>query len=102
MATKTTSVVFKQHDPQSVADLSDVAGALPWKKWRLQTRKMIDFWGSSVQKGSPSTIWGGRNLLLIFDFENMAKNEHLHFLNFFLIIFFHQKIEHGQKTTDPF
>ena len=26
LATETTIVVFKQHDPQSVADLSDVAG----------------------------------------------------------------------------
>ena len=30
-ATKTTSGVFKQHDPQSFADLSGVAGALLWE-----------------------------------------------------------------------
>ena len=28
LATKTTSVVFEHHDPESVADLSGVAGAL--------------------------------------------------------------------------
>ena len=28
---KTTNVIFKQHGPQSVAELSGVAGALEWE-----------------------------------------------------------------------
>ncbi len=43
MATKTTSVVFKQHEPQSVADLSGVAGALIWGLYGYQMRKMSYF-----------------------------------------------------------
>ena len=49
MATKTTIDVFKQHDPQRVADLSDVAGAPPRQKWRLQTQKMHHFLVSLTQ-----------------------------------------------------
>ena len=49
MATKTTSVVFKQHDPQIVADLRDVAGGPPWVKCKHQTQKMIDFGGTSCE-----------------------------------------------------
>ena len=37
LATKTTFDVFKQNDAQSVAELSGVATALLWQKWRLQT-----------------------------------------------------------------
>ena len=36
---KTTSVVFKQHDPQSVVDLSGVAEALILGVYGTQTRK---------------------------------------------------------------
>ena len=58
MATKTTSVVFKQHDPQSVADLSGVAAALILGVYSTISRKNYDFWSSPVIKESPSTIWG--------------------------------------------
>jgi len=58
LATKTTFDVFKQHDPQSVADLIYVAGGPLWGKWRLLTQKNYDFGGSAVENGSLSTIWG--------------------------------------------
>ena len=55
---KTTFVVFKQHDPQSVADLSGVAGEPLLAPGTPQTEKNYVFWGSAVENGSPSTIWG--------------------------------------------
>ena len=57
-ATKTTFVVFKQHDPQSVADWSGVAGDPLLAPGALQTEKHIVFLGFAVENGSPSTIWG--------------------------------------------
>ena len=57
-ATKTTFVDFKQHDPQSVADLSGVAGDPLIAPESLQTEKNYVFGGSAVENGSPSTIWG--------------------------------------------
>ena len=49
---------FKQHDPQSVADLSGVAGDPLVAPETLQTEKNYVFGGSAVENGSPSTIWG--------------------------------------------
>ena len=57
-ATKTTFVVFKQHDPQSVADLSGVAGDPLTAPHGPETEKNSVFGGSPVENGSPSTIWG--------------------------------------------
>ena len=79
MATKTTSVVFKQHDPQSVADLSGVAGGPPWQKCEPQTQKMIDFGETSCEnRGTeysvmaeisvPSKIFDLRKKMNIFNF----------------------------------
>jgi hypothetical protein len=58
LATKTTSVGFKQHDPQSIAELSGVAAALIFEENGTLFRKNYDFWSFPVVKGSPSTIWG--------------------------------------------
>ena len=60
MATKTTFVVFKQHDPHSVADLSGVAGDPLIAPESLQTEKNSVFGSSAVENGSPSAIWGGQ------------------------------------------
>ena len=57
-SSKTTFVVFKQHDPQSVADLSGVAGDPLIAPGTLQTEKNYVLGGSAVENGSPSTIWG--------------------------------------------
>ena len=69
LAKKTTNVVFKQHEPQRFAELSGVAAAFLLEVYNTFSRKNYDLWTSSVEKESPSTIWGGgRNLLQIFDF----------------------------------
>ena len=100
MATKTTSVVFKQHDTQIVADLSGVAGALilevhPNAKhdWFLELpgRKMV-----------PIDDLGGRDLLPIFDFENMAIEKISHFFGFVFNIFIHKMRRLAQETTNKF
>ena len=79
MATKTTTVVFKQYDTQSVADLSGVAAALIFEVYGTLFQKNYDFWSTPVVKGSPSTIWGSQILLPIFDSKNMASKEFSHF-----------------------
>jgi len=58
LATKTTIVVFKQHDLQSVADFSGVAGDPLIAPQHPQTQKNTVFWEFSVENSSPSTIWG--------------------------------------------
>ena len=58
MATKTTFVVFKQHDPQSVAELSGVARDPLTAPKSTQTQKNDVLRGFSVENSSPSTIWG--------------------------------------------
>ena len=58
MATKTTFVDFKQHEPQSVADLSGVAGDPLIAPQRLKTQKNSVFGGFVAENGFPSTIWG--------------------------------------------
>ena len=58
LATKTTIVVFKQHDPQNVTDLSGVAGDPIIAPQHPQTQKNYDFWEFSVENSSPSTILG--------------------------------------------
>ena len=88
-------------DPQSVADLSGVAGAPPSQKWRLQTPKMYYFWGLSVQKESPSTIWGGPNLLPILNVETLKKNRQLHFLKFFPSTSIRGVIHPCQESSNP-
>jgi len=61
LATKTTFVVFKQHDPQSVADLSGVAGDPLIAPQRPKTQKNDGFGEFVAENGSPSTIWGVKN-----------------------------------------
>ena len=58
MATKTTFVVFKQHDPQSVADLSGVAGNPLMDPKSTQTQKNDVLGRFSAENSSPSMIWG--------------------------------------------
>ena len=55
---KTTFVVFKQHDPQSVADLSGVAGDPLIAPKSTQTQKNDVLGRFSAENSSPSTIWG--------------------------------------------
>ena len=57
-ATKTTIVVFRQHDPQSVAMLFFVAATPLMAPQQLQTQKNDVSGGISVENSSPSTIWG--------------------------------------------
>ena len=78
MATKTTSVVFKQHDPQSVADLSGVAAARIFGVHGSFVKK-LRFLELPSGKRVPIDNLGGQNLLPIFDSENMALKTVSHF-----------------------
>ena len=64
---------FKQHDPQSVADLSGVAGDPLIVSGTVQTEKNYVFGGSAVENGSPSTIWGVKCCQNFYLFKQQQK-----------------------------
>ena len=51
-------------------------------------------------KGSTSTIWGGQNLLPIFDSENMASKKVSRFSGLCLSFFIREMRRLCQKTTN--
>ena len=67
MATKPTSVVFKQHEPQSVADLSGVAGALLLGVYGTISWKTLIFGAPQLKKG-PHRRFGGLKFVADFIF----------------------------------
>ena len=75
MATKTTNVVFKQHDPQSVADLSGVAGD-PLIAQRAFKLKKTTFLGAPRLKMTPHRRFGGSNVAEIFIFLTLKVYSH--------------------------
>ena len=84
LATKTTSVVFKQHDPQSVADLSGVAVALILGYTALFREKTTIFGAPWLKKG-PHRRFGGSSVAEIFIFLISNKNYPLFVKIFFSI-----------------
>ena len=101
MATKTTFVVFKQHDPQSVADLSGVAGDPLIAPETLQTQKNYVFGGSAVENGSPSTIWGVKCCRNFYFLKQQQKLPTFCKKNFFLSLT-HKKLQSStKKFTNP-
>ena len=102
MVTKTTSVVFKQHDPQSAADLSGVAGAPLLGICATFLRKNSDFWRLPVEKGSPSTIWGVSKFVADFRFWKYSNKKSFSFFRFVFNIFFREMRRLYQQITNPF
>ena len=74
MATKTTFVVFKQQEPQSVADLSGVVGDPLIAPKSTQTQKKTTFWGDFRLKTAPHRRFGGSGVAEIFIFLSNNKN----------------------------
>ena len=69
MATKTTNVVFKQHDHQSVADLSGIAGALLLRLYGTFSRKTPIFGDTgNWLKKDPHRRFGGSKFVTDFRF----------------------------------
>ena len=81
---------FEDHVCCHEYDLSGVSGELLLGVYSIISRKNFDFWSSSVEKESPSKIWGGggRKLLPIFDPKTMATKEVSHFSILFLSFLF--------------
>ena len=73
LTTKTTIVVFKQHDLQNVTEAKGVAGGPLWRKSHLFSWKNSDFWGFPVVKGSPSSAGEQKFLRKDFFLRKQAK-----------------------------
>ena len=97
MATKTTFVDFKQHDPQSVADLSGVAGDPLIAPQQLETEKFT-FLEALQLKMAPHRRFGGSNVAEIFIFLSSNKNCLLFVEETFFYLGRPKSYEVGQKN----
>ncbi len=87
--------------PQSVADLSDVAGALLLRVYGTFLRTNSDFWRLSVEKRSPLTIWGSK-FVADFRFWKYGNKKSFSFFRFVFNIFIHEMRRLVQEITKKF